>query len=220
IEKTTNRRDMTGPEGLAEQRTAELWQLLHTELLAYVRRSLDPDTAEDVVQIAFARAHRFLSSQDLPDNPRAWLYRIARNLVVDTQRQLTAQRTLAKAVANEPSPQAGEDSIDEGARAIVAQTLPMCIQRLAPPYRDALQMTELDGLTQADAAARAGISISGMKSRVQRGRKQVLESLRRCCAFTLDGRGRVMDCERRGEDERCCPEVHHRSAGRPRGSGE
>jgi RNA polymerase sigma-70 factor, ECF subfamily len=47
-----------------------------------------------------------------------------------------------------------------------------------------LELTDLDGVTQVAAAEQDGISLSGMKSRVQRARKQLAELLTRCCAPT------------------------------------
>ena len=67
------------------------------------------------------------------------------------------------------------------------------MQRLPEPYREALVLTELDGLTQADAATRLGLSTSGMKSRVQRGRGQLRDLLLGCCEIELDRRNRVTD---------------------------
>jgi len=60
---------------------------------------------------------------------------------------------------------------------------------LSPEQRRALEWTEFDGTTQADAAGREGISVPGMKSRVRRGRQRLAELLGRCCALTLDARG-------------------------------
>lgn len=45
----------------------------------------------------------------------------------------------------------------------------------------ALELTDLGGMTQGDAAARLGLSVSGMKSRVQRGRRMLREEIGRCC---------------------------------------
>jgi RNA polymerase sigma-70 factor (ECF subfamily) len=42
-----------------------------------------------------------------------------------------------------------------------------------------------------------GVSLSGMKSRVQRGRVRLRALLEACCDIALDARGRVMSCERR-----------------------
>ena len=61
-------------------------------------------------------------------------------------------------------------------------------------------LTELDGLNQADAARRSGISVSGMKSRVQRGRRQLTTLLDQCCRIQLDRRGGVMAYAPRSDD--------------------
>lgn len=67
------------------------------------------------------------------------------------------------------------------------------VARLPSPYREAVSLVELDGLTTREAADRAGISVSGMKSRVQRGREQLRTLLDDCCEIALDARGKVTD---------------------------
>jgi RNA polymerase sigma-70 factor (ECF subfamily) len=71
------------------------------------------------------------------------------------------------------------------------------IYSLPAPYREALLLTEFDGLTQQQLAARVGISLSGAKSRVQRGREQLKQMLHECCSFEFDRRGKVIGCEPR-----------------------
>jgi len=116
---------------------------------------------------------------------------IARNLIVDAHRDnVRDQRIAAAALDDAP---ALDDDDDRKAFRLVARSLPMFIAALEPPYRDALTMTELEGLTQAEAAERAGISLSGMKSRVQRGRQKVRDALVRCCEIETDVRGKVTD---------------------------
>ena len=67
------------------------------------------------------------------------------------------------------------------------------IERLSQDYRDAITLVEIEGLTQQAAAKQMGISFSGMKSRVQRGRKQLKQMLDDCCLIELDRRGGVVD---------------------------
>ena len=67
------------------------------------------------------------------------------------------------------------------------------LEDLSPAYRRALELTDLDGVTQIAAAEQEGISVSGMKSRVQRARKQLAELLTQCCALTLDARGQPLE---------------------------
>jgi RNA polymerase sigma-70 factor (ECF subfamily) len=79
----------------------------------------------------------------------------------------------------------------------LASYVAMFVALLPSPYREALTLTELEGLTQKQAADILGISLSGMKSRVQRGRQQLRGALEDCCHIALDVRGRVLSCEPR-----------------------
>jgi RNA polymerase sigma-70 factor (ECF subfamily) len=72
-------------------------------------------------------------------------------------------------------------------------------EELEEPYREALILTEYEGLTQAEYAARAGLSLSGAKSRVQRAREKLKQLLLDCCHFELDRRGGIIDFY-----PRCC----------------
>ena len=72
------------------------------------------------------------------------------------------------------------------------------MSELSASYRQALELTELDGVTQKDAAGQLGLSVSGMKARVQRGRSKLKDVLLDCCSVELDRRGGVVDYQRRG----------------------
>ena len=187
-----------------EMNAETLWGQFHSELYGFLRSRVNSDAAaQDILQSAFLRAHKQLAAGEAPEQPRAWLYQIVRNLIVDAHRREGRQQVLVEKLAGEPIE--AELAHDEGdVFSLVARALPMFIDRLDAPYRDALQMTELEGLTQAEAAVRAGISLSGMKSRVQRGRRQVYDSLQRCCAFELDSRGHMIACTSRTQSGDCC----------------
>jgi RNA polymerase sigma-70 factor (ECF subfamily) len=78
------------------------------------------------------------------------------------------------------------------------------IEELPDEYQVALRLTELEGLTQQELAARTGLSLSGAKSRVQRGRKMLREMLLACCHFEFDRHGKVIDYY---PECQCCSEV-------------
>ena len=61
------------------------------------------------------------------------------------------------------------------------------VAMLPLPYREALTLTELEGLTEKQAAEMLGISLSSMKSRVQRGRQQLRAAFEDGCHVGLDG---------------------------------
>ena len=196
--------------GAEAMNTAELWQRFHAELYAFLlARVRSEPVAQDLLQSAFLKAHRSLSRGEFPQRPRAWLYQIARNLTVDAHRKNARQQRLSAASSDANSLRVADESEDQDALGIVARALPILIDGLEPAYREALRMTELRGLTQSEAAARAGISLSGMKSRVQRARKQLRQALLRCCEFEIDGRGRPLSCTPRDgngfdKDRGCC----------------
>ena len=92
------------------------------------------------------------------------------------------------------------------------------IRTLPARYAEALLLTDIDGLTQAAAAERLGLSLSGMKSRVQRGRRLLKQTLLRCCAVELDRRGGVVDSYPRGQRRNAVAERPKAvNAGRPAG---
>jgi hypothetical protein len=72
-------------------------------------------------------------------------------------------------------------------------------------YREALLLTDLGELSQVQAAQAAGLSVPGMKARVQRARAQLHARLTRCCDIALDGSHRVADVQRRGRCD-CAPD--------------
>jgi RNA polymerase sigma-70 factor (ECF subfamily) len=68
---------------------------------------------------------------------------------------------------------------------------------LPPEHREALELAEIEGLSQQAIAERLGLSLSGAKSRVQRGRAALREVVEACCRVDFDRRGQVLDWERR-----------------------
>ena len=153
----------------------------------------------------FAHTSRYARALN-PENPRAWLYQIVRNLLIDAHRHQRRQRALHQAVATEPSDNTDNtlpENVERSTFAMTARALPLFIASLEKPYREALEFVDLEGLTAAEAASRADVSLAAMKSRVLRGRKQVFAALKRCCEFEIDPRGRPIACNPRNEDD-CC----------------
>jgi RNA polymerase sigma-70 factor (ECF subfamily) len=179
--------------------TEDVWREFGDRLGAFVRRRVtDPDRAEDVLGEIVLRVHRNIGRVEDREHLVRWLYRITRNAVIDEYRRAERERArhdaLPADVADVADPVAdlpGEDQPD------VLTELATCMRplldRLPDEQRRALELTELDGLTQTAAAAQEGVSVSGMKSRVQRGRHRLAALLGRCCELTLDARGVPMD---------------------------
>jgi RNA polymerase sigma-70 factor (ECF subfamily) len=181
-----------------------VWQDFHGRLLAFIaRRVPDRDSAEDILQDVMLRIHRHAADLEHPPAVAAWVHQIARNSIADYYRRAAVRR-------EQPSGfdfDRGEPPLSEPASADLRSELAACLgpllERLPAPYREAIMLTELEGLTQASAAARLGLSTSGMKSRVQRARAQLKELLVGCCEIELDSRGAITSYEPRRDPCDC-----------------
>lgn len=177
------------------------WLAFVEPLRAFLRKRVPAGVdADDVAQEVFLRIARHRATLEDVDDIEAWIFRVARTALTDAWR--AERRRAARASEADPDelPEPEEDSAD-ARREITACVMPF-IKALDAPYRRALEMTALEGLTQEDAARREGISLSGMKSRVQRARERVLREVQHCCGVHRDARGVVRGL---GADEGCAP---------------
>ena len=170
---------------------------LRALLVPFISKRVAPQDVDDVVQTVFVRIQRGLADLRDTDKLIAWAYQIARNAIVDHARTTSARRYEPLDKVRAATLPVSEDSDEPASRAALAAIVGHFIEMLAEPYREALRQTELEGLTQAEAARRAGLSLPGMKSRVQRARAQLRELLEGCCDIELDARGAIVDVEPR-----------------------
>jgi len=174
-----------------------VWVDFGAGLRTFVRRRVaDPHEAEDLLSEIVVRVHGHLDTLDDEERLTAWVFRIARNVIKDHYKSAGRRREVL-----EPAPEpavgdvAADDWIDD--QEAVLGELALCLRPLLADlpddYRRALELTDLGGLTQAEAAELEHVSLSGMKSRVQRGRRQLAVILQDCCAPTFDSRGVPVD---------------------------
>jgi RNA polymerase sigma-70 factor (ECF subfamily) len=155
----------------------------------------DDQTADDLLQDAFVRIHQRIGTLSDQQRLEAWVFQIARNLVADHYRSRKPQAELPDEIAQETGP---GDALSRNEE--VASWLPAMIEELPETHREAVRLFELEGVPQAEIARRLGISVSGAKSRVQRGREQLKQALDRCCQIDLDRRGNVLGYRPRRQD--------------------
>lgn len=171
-----------------------LWEQYSRRLLAFIRRRVSNDAdAEDILQEVFLRIHRSLCCSDDWGKPDSWVYQITRNLIIDYYRRRRETVEISEDLATEADFEADDPQVR------LALSLRATIDMLPERYRQALILTEYEGLSQKEAAERLGLSLSGAKSRVQRARLKLRDLLLTCCHFELDRRGRIIDYY-----ERCC----------------
>ena len=181
------------PSPLQLNNPSALWEQFAPPLRAFLARRVPPGVeADDLLQDVFIRVIRHLGTLRDTDRPEAWLFQIARNGLRDALR--ARQRRDGRTDPLEIDlPAESEPEAVRAAEAELAPCLTAMISRLPEPYRSAIELTSVRGFTQAEAAGHAGVSVSGMKSRVQRGREQLRQMLVQCCEIAVDARGGVSD---------------------------
>lgn len=172
------------------------WRETLDRLRAFVTRRVgDPEVAADITQDVIVRSIAAGALDDV-DDPVAWLYRSARNAIVDHYRTRRAHLPLDE-TTDEPwvDDDVDTDAGPSAATRELSKCLTPLLDRLPDSARDALERVEIAGQTQQRAARDAGVSLSGMKSRVQRGRRALRDLLEECCAVEVDRRGGITGFE-------------------------
>ena len=169
----------------------DIWTQFSTRLRFFIRgRVTDEASAEDILQNVFVKIQHRLGTLRGVDKMEAWVYQIARNAIVDHFRIQRPTDELTEDLSEKI------DYLSDGReKTELLAAFRRMITELPEPYREAIQLTEMEGYTQQQLATRLGISLSGAKSRVQRGRSMLKDMLLECCRFEFDRRGGIVECE-------------------------
>lgn len=131
----------------------------------------DRAAAEDLSQETFLRVYRHASRYVPGGGFRAWLYTIARHLALNHQRD----RALERERLPEPAPPV--PAPDGGERGELQQAIERAVEAVSEPFRSALVMCVLHGLSYEEAAAACGCSVKTLSSRLARGRERFREAM-------------------------------------------
>lgn len=180
--------------------TDATWTQTREALAAFFRRRLrDQHLAEDLMQETLLRVHDGLGGLAHRERLGAWVSRIARRVLADHLRRAREMRSLSPDDALALGP--GEENYN----AEVEGWLRQMISALPAEYREAVELAEVMGLPQREVADRLGLSYSGARSRVQRGRERLKALLLACCHLERDRRGNIVDHRRRAKGPCCAP---------------
>ena len=163
----------------------EVYSQYRSRLLAFIQQRVgDRDLAEDVLHDVFVKiVGREECSKD-PAKMPAWLYQVTRNAIIDRFRSHRPHEELPQEI------EANAEALTAEAR--LAGFLRPMIDTLPKIYRDSIISSELDGMPLKQIAQRERVSVSAVKSRVQRGRRMLKTMLRECCAFEFSRDGAIM----------------------------
>jgi len=174
------------PESEAAIGVDVLWREFSAPLIKFLRpRTRTKADAEDLRQEIFVRIQKRLPDLRDPVKLQGWVYRIARNAVIDYYR--TRRQNLPLDFDVEAGNPDGRDTVD------LSGSLRKFIAALPPNYREPLLRHEYQGEPLRDVAAALGLSLTATKSRVRRARLMLREMLEQCCRFEFDRRGKVIE---------------------------
>ncbi|OLP18484.1 RNA polymerase sigma factor SigZ [Leptolyngbya sp. 'hensonii'] len=170
-----------------------IWQEFHRRLRGFIQQRVKhPADADDILQEVLIRIHQHLATMRDTDRLQSWVFQITRNAIIDYYRKAGRQPEFTSENVLETLAMEGEPVVFNQEMAGCLRPL---LQHLPAPYREAVQLAELDGLTQRAIAQKLGMSVSGIKSRVQRGREKLRALLQTCCQIELDAVGNVIEYE-------------------------
>jgi RNA polymerase sigma-70 factor (ECF subfamily) len=162
------------------------WEMYRRELIRFLQRQgLGVEDAEELVQETYIRALREgLAFRDVR-NPRAWLFQVAKNLLVDRYRWTKPVTGIDSCFLPEIEV-AAPDPVDS-----LARCLPRVLASLTREDSDALVQCDLLGVTQVEFAWEHRMTVPAAKSRVQRARQRLRDQLVSVCRVRFDATGRV-----------------------------
>jgi len=187
VSATTARRFVVSNE--AKMTFEKIYLEFETKLRYFILgRISDPELAEDILQDVFLKIHSNIGSVKDSEKLESWIYQITRNAIIDSYRRSRPEDELSESLPalQEEEPDAAVDL------AASVQEMLNCI-----PAKDkqALTLTEIQGMTQTEMANELGITVSGAKSRVQRAREKLKDAFLDCCHFEFDRFNKVIQYE-------------------------
>jgi len=166
----------------------------------FVNKRVPSSDVDDVVQNVFVRMSHGLKQLRERERAEAWILSIARTAIADFYRKRERQLPAALDVELSESPEewamlpenlshyAGTHDVHEE---VLSWLRPMA-DDVAEPYRTALIKADFENVSQRQLARELKLSVSGLKSRVQRARKTLADVLRRCCEVEFGSEGRAV----------------------------
>lgn len=162
-------------------KTKTVWDLYANDLRLFILGKVkDPVVADDLLQETFIKVHIKLDTLKDANKLKSWVFSIARYTVMDYFRNEKGNYVMDEEVV------AFEESTLEHTK---EDCLRGIIKDLPKKYRDPLILSDIQGLKQAQIAERMHLSLSTVKSQIQRARKLVAQGFVDCCDFKMNTDG-------------------------------
>ena len=144
------------------------------------------ELAKDLSQETFVKIIQYCNNGGACEYPKSFLYKTALNVIADYYR---ANKTLPLPV------DANNIDAEENMNLEFIEWMLALINELPSPYKEAVRMADIDQIPQQEISKKMNISLSGAKSRIQRGREKLREKLLELCHIQKDQYGNIINCE-------------------------
>ncbi len=160
------------------------WKAYEAELRRWlITRLGNSSDAEDVLQQVFEKAMLQREQFCQLENVRAWLFRVARNTLIDRYRLSHDTIEWADHIALESS--------EADAVVSLSECLPRVLSELSPEDREVITRCDIEGMSQQAFATMHQISLPAVKSRIQRARRRLRKTLEKNCQVRFSDAGHV-----------------------------
>lgn len=166
----------------------EAWLQHQSPLSLWLKsQTRDDSLAQDILHDVFIRAMDQKQAFCDIRNTKAWLFRVARNLVIDHARKQQAPPMINELGLKEPEYYLIDKNVlDKDVIDKLAQCLPRVLNELAPQDSKLLKDCDINGMSQQEFATRHGLTLSATKSRLLRARLKLKQQLSNSCQVKLD----------------------------------
>jgi RNA polymerase sigma-70 factor, ECF subfamily len=161
-----------------------IWNQFSEKLKNFLlKRVNDPEIANDLLQEVFLKIHLKLPLLKEEKKVENWVFQIAYNQLNDFYRAKSKNKTDHLEIDIAEPVTASDHELGD--------CLVPFIESLPEVYKQAVIMSEIEGMKQKEVAEKLGISVSGAKSKIQRGRAMIKQHFVECCHFHIGKNGKL-----------------------------
>ena len=161
--------------------TQKIYSHFNEELYFFILKKVkNKNVANDVFQNTFLKIHKHISQLKDELKPRAWVFQIARNEIINYHNKESKY-------LNQFSQ--GQDSIPENYQHICC--FDKFINDLPKIYKEVIELFYIKGLKQKEIAQSLEISLENVKARIARAKDMLKGKFMKCCKYEIDKNGNL-----------------------------
>ncbi|WP_142783995.1 sigma-70 family RNA polymerase sigma factor [Changchengzhania lutea] len=167
-----------------------IWIDLNEELYKFILVKIkDEQISKDIHQEVFLKMHAKIHQLKHTSKLTSWTYQITRNTIFDYFRKVNSKY---KPIDNLDIPEIESESFHYSN---LTNCINQKIEQLSTQHKEAIILTSFKNYSQKELAEHLKISYSGTKSRVQKAREILKETILDCPNVESDSSGKLLDFE-------------------------